>query len=115
MTKDSQNSSTQTGSPPNKINDEESIALIDELLSLQRYRKALQVALKMNNKDIIRKVGEAAMNGLSMEIASEAFAACGDGAMHNITESISNEEEYNYLIGYKLMIDKDFGNAQKSF
>lgn len=88
---------------------------VQQLLELHRHRKALQVALQLNDKKLIRTVGESALSSLCVEIASEAFSLCGDGAMHNILDPMRNEEEYSFLRGYVSMMDHDFASAQKNF
>ena len=95
--------------------DKVSEAAINQLLTLHRHRKALQIAVQLNDQNLIRKVGESALNSLSIEIAAEAFARCGDGSMYNILAPMRNEEEYSFLRGYVSMMDHDFSAAQKNF
>ncbi|OHS97492.1 WD repeat protein [Tritrichomonas foetus] len=92
--------------------DEKAVA---QLLELHRHRKALQIALKLNDKNILKSVGDHALASLCVEIASEAYAQCGDAAMHNVLQPMMNEEEYSFLRGYVSMMDRDFGAAQKNF
>lgn len=88
---------------------------VKQLLDLHRHRSALQIALKIGDKALLRQVGETALKDLAIEIASEAFSASGDAAMYNILDPIKKEEEFAYLRGYVSMLNKDFNSAQKSF
>ncbi|KAK8878274.1 WD repeat-containing protein 19 [Tritrichomonas musculus] len=88
---------------------------VQQLLDLHRFRKALQVALQLNDKKVIHEVGEKALSSLCIEIASEAFAQSGDAATHNVLQPIINEDEFSFLRGYVSMMDHDFGAAQKNF
>jgi WD repeat-containing protein 19 len=71
--------------------------------------------LKLGDKALLKEVGDSALNALTIEIASEAYAAAGDGAAFNILEPIKNEEEFAYLRGYVALINRDFNAAQKAF
>jgi WD repeat-containing protein 19 len=86
-----------------------------QLLRVHRHRRALQVAIELKDKKLIRKVGEAALASLSVELASEAFSLCGEASMHNILNPMRTEEEYSFLRGYVSMMENDFSAAQKSF
>jgi hypothetical protein len=57
------------------------------------------VAIHLADKDLIRRVGESALTALSVELASEAFSLCGDGAQYNVLNPLRGEEEYAYLRG----------------
>ncbi|OHT11193.1 WD repeat protein [Tritrichomonas foetus] len=109
-------SSEQTQTLPSHVDlDKNSEECVKQLLDLHRHRRALQVALQLGDKKLIHMVGESALSSLCIEIASEAFAQCGDASMHNILQPMMNEEEYSFLRGYVSMMDRDFGAAQKNF
>ena len=88
---------------------------VKQLLTIHRHRNALQIALKLGDKALLKEVGDAALSALAIEIAAEAYSACGDAAMYNILAPIKREEEYAYLRGYVSMLNRDFNTAQKSF
>ncbi|KAH0792506.1 WD repeat-containing protein 19 [Histomonas meleagridis] len=108
------NEQTQIMPSHNEIENESEKAVL-QLLNLQRNRKALQIALKLNNKELIKKVGQSSLDSLCVEIASEAFSQCGDASMRNVLQPIVKEREYSFLKGYVSMMNNDFGSAQKNF
>jgi WD repeat-containing protein 19 len=88
---------------------------VKQLLELHRHRRALQVALQLNDKDVMRAVADHAVRSLCIEIASEAYALAGDACQHNIMNPLRNEEEYSFLRGYVSMMNHEFQAAQKQF
>lgn len=109
-------SSEQTQIMPSHQDIEESTpAAVQQLLNLHRHRKALQVAIQIGDKKLLKQVGESALSALSVEIASEAFSLAGEASMYNILQPVRYEEEYSFLRGYVSMMDHDFGSAQKNF
>jgi WD repeat-containing protein 19 len=95
--------------------DETSEEAVRQLIALHRHRKALQVAIDLKDKRLIRAVGQAALVALSVELASEAFSLCGEASMYNILNPMRNEEEYSFLRGFVSMLENDFNAAQKNF
>ncbi|EAY14285.1 WD repeat protein, putative [Trichomonas vaginalis G3] len=88
---------------------------VRQLLTIHRHRKALQVALKIGDKSLIKEVADSALSALAIEIAADAYACCGDACNYSILNPIKKEEEYSFLRGYVSMLNKDFNGAQKSF
>lgn len=88
---------------------------VRQLLAIHRHRAALQIAIKIGDKALIKEVGDSALSALAIEIAAEAYSACGDAASYNVLAPIKHEEEYAFLRGYVSMLNHDFNAAQKSF
>ena len=88
---------------------------VRQLIALHRHRRALQIALELNDKSLIHEIAESAMGALCIEIATEAYTACGEGSKSNISNMIRFEEEYKYLRGFVAMLNGDFNSAQKNF
>lgn len=112
---DGQSNEQQMTFPSHTDIDGNNEAAVRQLLELHRHRKALQIALQLQDSKLIHDVGEHALASLSVEIAAEAFAQSGDASMYNVLQPMVNEDEYSFLRGYVSMMDHDFGAAQKNF
>lgn len=80
---------------------------VDKVIRLRKYSDAWELCKMIDDKEVWKKLGNAAISDLNVPFAIQVFRRIGDAAMVFSLEDIRHIEDINYVAGYcAILLDR---------